>query len=601
MSDQIALSLQNVGKMYRMYPSRLAMAIEVTGVSRLFPWRKTRIPEFWALRNINLEVPRGERLGIIGRNGAGKSTMLKLLTGNLSPTEGQVNVNGTVQALLTSGAGFHPEFTGYENIRSSLVYQGVHPDQVESAVQDIVEFTELGDFLKQPFKLYSAGMQARLTFATATVLKPDILIVDEILGAGDAYFAGKSLERMKNLVENTGATVLIVSHSLDQILRYCNQCIWMERGRIVQRGPALEVVKAYEQFIHVLDERRLKAKNYKKNQSNQYNVDEMESLNNSLVMRFYWKGEIKSHCDISSVRLLKNNEVEDEILIGEAQDSNSAHSAFVVLDRGNWSISKYSGQRAFRCLDMHNLQPAQTSSFGDVVFYLYAVYEEATYAVEFEYNMAGLGTLLVEAWAWNKGTLLSSDEIPTSASWNKVVIPLKLLVAKSLNVVNEASSSHSSDQIIPSKPTKRRWPGKTGLLIEAVSLVGEDGSEKTVFNVGDRIFLRLRLKAIRRICLNLVLAATLYRLDGILISKFRSVPTKLDLNVDETKDFQMEMIGSVSLGNHNFVFSIGLFEDRVDDVSRLDLLDRSFEFRVVGNDDYYSQVIINLPGEWKML
>lgn len=135
-----------------MYPGRLDVALDATGLINLFPRRKAKGREFWALRNIDLEIKKGERLGIIGRNGAGKSTMLKLLTGNLAPTEGQIVVNGSVQALLTSGAGFHPEFTGYENIRSTLVYQGLNSDQIESAIQEIKDFTELGDFLDQPFK-----------------------------------------------------------------------------------------------------------------------------------------------------------------------------------------------------------------------------------------------------------------------------------------------------------------------------------------------------------------------------------------------------------------------------------------------------------------
>jgi lipopolysaccharide transport system ATP-binding protein len=212
------------------------------------------------LARIDLEVKQGERLGIIGRNGAGKSTLLKLLTGNLAPTEGQLTVNGSIQALLTAGAGFHPEFSGIENIQSSLTYQGLTSDEINQAIADISEFTELGDFLGQPFKMYSAGMQARLTFATATVLKPDILIVDEILGAGDAYFFGKSIERMKELVLS-GATVLIVSHALDQIARFCERAIWVDRGRIVYSGPALETIRAYEEYIHKMEDRRLQAKN----------------------------------------------------------------------------------------------------------------------------------------------------------------------------------------------------------------------------------------------------------------------------------------------------------------------------------------------------
>lgn len=600
MSSKMAVSLQNVGKMYRMYPTRLDMALDVTGLIRFFPRRKARAREFWALRNINLDIRKGERLGIIGRNGAGKTTMLKLLTGNLGITEGEIDVNGNVQALLTSGSGFHPEFTGYENIRSSLVYQGLDPDQIEAAVKDIAEFTELGDFLSQPFKLYSSGMQARLTFAAATVLNPDILIVDEILGAGDAYFAGKSLERMKNLVEDTGATVLIVSHALDQILQYCDECIWMERGRIVQRGPSLEIVKAYEQFINVLEDRRLKAKNYKKNTSKQYDVNQLENFSDNLLVRFCWQGTSESYCDIGSVRLLKNNTVEDEILVGDAQDSSSAHSAYVQLHGGNWSAPMYLQQRAFRRLNFGKVDSTQKSVFGDVVFYMHAIFADAAYTLEFDCSTAGSGTLVVET--WKDQIPLSSNEVSTRGGWEKLTLPLHRMNRGQDAILDKAVPAlpDADQQGEALNRVKRRWPGKASVFIDNVSLLGEDGAEKTVFNVGSRMFVRVKLKAANPICLDLVLVAVLYRLDGIMISKFRTPSTKVDLSMNDTQDFQLE-IGSIDLGNHNFVFSLGLFEDMVDGATRLDLLDRSFEFRVVGNEDYYSQAIIKLPGEWRML
>src|SRR5262245_45756601 len=258
MSKRTAIRLSGVGKMYKMFPSPLDSVLDALGIVRLMPWRRGRIREFWALRDVDFELKAGSRLGIIGRNGAGKSTLLKLIAGNVAPTEGEVRVDGTVQALLEMGAGFHPEFTGYENIRAALTYQGLTREQIEEAVGDIAAFTELGDFLAHPFKTYSAGMQARLAFATATVLRPEILIIDEIFGAGDAYFAGKSSERMNALVHDSGASVLLVSHAMDQITRYCDECIWIDRGRIVRRGPAMDVVSAYEGFIHVLEDRRLK-------------------------------------------------------------------------------------------------------------------------------------------------------------------------------------------------------------------------------------------------------------------------------------------------------------------------------------------------------
>ena len=267
MCEASAIRLSNVGKMYKIFPEKIDGLLDglndSLGIYRWLPFRKANYKEFWALRGIFLDLKAGSRIGIIGRNGAGKSTLLKLITGNLAATEGTIEVNGQIQALLESGAGFHPEFTGYENIKASLTYQGLTNSEIEEAIVDIAYFTELGNFLQQPFKTYSTGMQARLTFATATAIKPKILIIDEILGAGDAYFFGKSQERMHQLVEESGASVLLVSHALDQITRFCEEAIWIERGKVVKRGPSFEIVDSYIAFTQILEERRLKAKNMK--------------------------------------------------------------------------------------------------------------------------------------------------------------------------------------------------------------------------------------------------------------------------------------------------------------------------------------------------
>ncbi len=602
MSEKIAIHLAGVGKMYKMFPSRFDNLLDAINLTWLAPQRRQLTQEYWALRGVDLEVKAGTRLGIIGRNGAGKSTLLKLITQNKTPTEGTVAVNGQVQALLEAGAGFHPEFTGYENIRASLIYQGMELSDIQAAIADIEEFTELDQFLLQPFKSYSAGMQARLTFATATVLRPDILIVDEILGAGDAYFAGKSLERMKNLVENSGATVLIVSHALDQILQYCDECIWMERGRLVQRGPTLEIIKAYEQFIHILDERRLKAKNYKRISQRKYNSDQVESYSEKLVVRFRWEGDWDSYCDVSSVKLVKNGEVEEEIHVGDTQDTSSSHSASVILEGNDWSRPEQSEHVFFRRLTIPKKNPRLNGVSGGVLFHLYAFFQDAIYTINFDYRCRGSGKLFVEV--WNNDLLLVKGEIPSDREdWTSYLLSFNSLNTTAFDPLNV---SEKFITVVDTKDnenlgrTQSRWPGKGTVEIESVRLLGADGGEKTVFPVGSPLTLSLRVLAEKSIRLKIVLVAALFRIDGILITKFRSQPTDLTLSAGEMKEFRLEF-DKLNYGNHNFVFSVGLFENLVDEANRLDLIDRSFEFRVIGNDDYYSQVIINLPGEWKMV
>jgi lipopolysaccharide transport system ATP-binding protein len=244
-----AIRLADVSKRYRMSGDLREKVLDALGLSRLLRAGKDRRPtEFEALRDVSFEVPRGRRYGLIGRNGAGKTTLLKLISGNFAPTAGRIEVNGSVQALMTLGQGFHPDYSGRDNISSSLQYNGLSRAQFRTAIDDIIEFCELGQFIDQPFKTYSSGMQARLMFATATAIRPDILIVDEVLGAGDAYFVAKSRRRVDTLV-GAGCTLLLVSHSMGQVLELCDQVIWLDSGRIRQMGDAFPVVKAYEEWI----------------------------------------------------------------------------------------------------------------------------------------------------------------------------------------------------------------------------------------------------------------------------------------------------------------------------------------------------------------
>lgn len=249
MHEPLAIRLQNVSKIYKLHGSQSDQLIDVLGLQRFGIKTKTPSKEFAALSDISLEVPRGHRIGIVGRNGAGKTTLLKLICGNFAPTSGEVEVNGTVQALMNIGLGFHPEYTGRENVEASLQYNGLARDEYEKAMEGIVEFCELGDFLDQPFKTYSLGMQARLMFAAATAIKPDILIVDEVLGAGDAYFVAKSKIRVQRMIE-AGCTMLLVSHSMQQVLELCDEAIWLDQGQMRMRGESFRVVKAYEEFIN---------------------------------------------------------------------------------------------------------------------------------------------------------------------------------------------------------------------------------------------------------------------------------------------------------------------------------------------------------------
>jgi ABC-type polysaccharide/polyol phosphate transport system ATPase subunit len=252
------ITFEHVSKIYKLFGSRQQQVMDGIGLSRLLPVSKRpKFGEFHALRSVSFSIKSGERVGIIGRNGAGKTTLLRLITQNFGPTRGRVKIDGSVQALMQLGLGFHPEFTGRENIVASLNYNGLVGSAFDEALAEVIEFVELGDFLDQPVKAYSLGMQARLQFAAATAIRPKILIVDEVLGAGDAYFAAKSAHRMKKLA-TSGCTLLLVSHATSEILRFCQRVIWIHQGAILMDGPALDVVRVYEAYIEELNFRMRK-------------------------------------------------------------------------------------------------------------------------------------------------------------------------------------------------------------------------------------------------------------------------------------------------------------------------------------------------------
>lgn len=591
--SKMTVSLRNAGKMYRMYPRRLDTVLEATGLIRFFPWRKARGHEFWALRNVNLDIKKGERLGIIGRNGAGKTTMLKLLTGNLALTEGEINVNGTVQALLTSGSGFHPEFTGYENIRSSLVYQGLNLDRIETAVKDIAEFTELGDFLNQPFKLYSAGMQARLTFATATVLNPDILIVDEILGAGDAYFFGKSMERMKDLVMS-GATVLIVSHAMDQISRFCEEAVWLERGRVVARGPSLEIVKEYERFIRELENRRLTSKNYKRLLGDT-NIGQLDSYNDIVLCEFELQGENGLQCDIAEINLLKGDRVEDSLKIGDVQDSNATHTSSLVIDRSNWSSSQFENGKYFRSLKVSN---DNTAACGSTVFRCYALFPNDEYSIEMIYRFRTKqeGKLLVTC---KRNNMPMGEPVTLLPNQNDWTVSRFIVLSKNAGAL-QSMVSKLDTMGEDKRKNLSRWPGEGSLRIIDVEIVDEDGKACSVFAYNSLFEIRVKFQPVKLGTYRFLPLAVLYGINGTNISTQSGEWIELEMSPDKVYTAVCHL-DHLNLGNGNYVISIALYKkfdlELLESPEAYDWIDRSVEFKVTGTPPAISSIFIH-PSAW---
>lgn len=243
MQDSIAIEVKDLSKVYKLYerPSdRVKEALHLT--------RKCRHTEHYALKNVNISIKKGETVGIIGTNGSGKSTILKIITGVLNPTGGNVTVNGRISALLELGAGFNMEYTGLENIYLNGTMIGFSEKEIDERLQDILDFADIGEFIHQPVKTYSSGMFVRLAFAVAINIEPEILIVDEALSVGDVFFQAKCYHKFDEFKE-MGKTILFVSHDLSSIAKYCDRVVLLNKGTKLGEGTPKEMIDIYKQVL----------------------------------------------------------------------------------------------------------------------------------------------------------------------------------------------------------------------------------------------------------------------------------------------------------------------------------------------------------------
>ncbi len=245
MSSEVAIKINNLSKCYQIYEKPHERLLQMFARGRRQYYR-----EFWALKDISFEIKKGETVGIIGRNGSGKSTLLQMICGTLNPTSGTIETHGRIAALLELGSGFNPEFTGLENVYMNASVLGLTNQEIDSRFDDIVAFADIGDFIDQPVKTYSSGMMVRLAFGVIAHVEADILVIDEALAVGDAFFTQKCMRFLRNFMKK--GTVLFVSHDTASIKNLCNQAIWIEKGQVLQTGTPKYVCEHYlEAFYEV--------------------------------------------------------------------------------------------------------------------------------------------------------------------------------------------------------------------------------------------------------------------------------------------------------------------------------------------------------------
>ncbi len=242
MQKNLAICVKDLGMRFNLSQERVDNLKEFI---IKFLRRDLKFNEFWALKDVSFKIKKGERLGVLGLNGSGKSTLLKVVSGVLKPSAGTIETSGVIAPLLELGAGFSPEYTGRENIYLYGAVLGFTKEFLDEKIDEIVDFSGLGEFIEVPIKNYSSGMKARLGFSIATVVEPDILILDEVLSVGDKKFRRKSENKIMSMFDR-GVTVLFVSHSLEQVVRLCDRAIILDSGRLVAEGPVEQVARIYK-------------------------------------------------------------------------------------------------------------------------------------------------------------------------------------------------------------------------------------------------------------------------------------------------------------------------------------------------------------------
>ena len=240
MNEKVAIKLENVSKLFRKQKQKTFKEFLPALLGR-----KSTSETFWALKDLNLEIKRGETFGIIGPNGSGKSTLLKLIAGVTEPTEGEIQINGRIAPLIELGAGFHPELTGRENVFLNGVILGLKRDEIKKKFKKIVDFAGLWDFIDQPIKHYSSGMYLRLAFSVAVHTEPDILLVDEILAVGDERFQKKCFRKMRQF-KKACVTIVYVTHNLASAKDFCDRAMWLEKGLVKELGSSKLVINHYQ-------------------------------------------------------------------------------------------------------------------------------------------------------------------------------------------------------------------------------------------------------------------------------------------------------------------------------------------------------------------
>lgn len=591
-NTEYAIAINQVSKKYKIHNRSRDKILDLLGFGRFV---NKRAQDFWALKDINMNIKKGSKVALIGRNGAGKSTLLKIIAGTLAQSSGTVTINGRVSALMELGTGFHPDFTGKENIFASLSYMGIVGKAASDLYQDIVEFSELEEFIERPVKTYSAGMYARLAFATSTATKPEILIIDEILGAGDAYFISKSMERMKRLTAD-GTTVLFVSHDMASVQKLCNEAYWIDRGQVVMSGHILDVSAEYMASVRRQEESRLVARNIRLQQNNDRSLE--ESLKEELVYVHFItdSGAPTDKHPISNIKLYHDKKLVDELQIGTAMDNNANNELFIISDSGeniNWSIPKE--ENGFRYRDFEDL--------GGQFQHALVVFRKPAevglnHFIEITYKDISEEIVKVEYYDGEQYKEIGWLEAFADHQWKTARLPIAAVNEQQTPVIEDGENQID----VNDRMNNIRIYGSGEVIITKVKFYDANQVERHIFTSGEFKKARIYYYAKEEV-LNPVFVLAYYLIDGTCAMQILS--NKDEFNVSSVKGHGFIEINfdPLLLGRGNYLVSVAIFKELnlVDNVEppAYDLHDKMYEIKIEQQFGLNVELgVINHPVRW---
>lgn len=579
MSDFI-LSIDNVSKDYKVFKRPLYRLFDAFGMTMPHSYEV-----FHALRDICLNISEGERVGFIGRNGAGKSTLLKVIAGLIQPSSGRIQINARVDALFELGTGFHPEFTGEENVYSSLSYHGVTGGRAKEAYQKILEFSELGQFMQRPVKTYSAGMYSRLAFSVSAIAieyKKDrsILIIDEVLGAGDAYFSGKCVDKMKSLTQH-GNTLLFVSHDISAVQMMCDRAIWIDKGKLLKDGNPIEVGKDYYASIREQENNRLELESVGL-------VDNNVDTESKILFRMVSEKENSKGIKVYDINFFMNNIQFASLDVGSVMDTKKAEGAYIINDNKVWRDFGKEEHRTFRTLDFQHSTADSAAYFAVNLFQFRDIQPIEMKVVA---DIAAGEQVQLEYYNEKKQAYCAISNF-SKQHLQEGAYHFKL----DLNDIKEQSETASE--------SKYEY-GSLKAKINQFRLCDENDQDKKVFLQGEAVFFKMDWQIEDRQFLDeITFVLTIYSADGKVVTQVLS-----EANVSQIKSGK----GSTTIrfkplliGKGEYITSVGIYNkiDRKNNIGTepIHVLDRKVKFKVYQPDGINIELgqIVH-PVEWEIM